>query len=207
MNTFTGANLEFPNMGIHFMLGEIMGFRKQLTTRPEFKSQAGWTDALNAYMVEELERLSNTLESITYYPDEVSKDELELQASDSTRSLADDYNERALTVDNVLLPASPVTPIVWKLDGSDVDIPQMTPANCPNDYGRAFISGLDRIFVNLTRLDSRFQPHTITKHESVMVRSLLNILYTICQRKGGEVQKPDVPTGTLPSQEDLTFKG
>ena len=207
MNTFNGANLSFPNMGIHFMLGEVMSFRKQLTTRPEFKSQAGWTDALNQFMVEELERISDTLESITYYPDDIGKDELELQAADSTRDLADDYNERALTSDNVLLPAAPVNPVVWKLDGSDVDIPQMNVDNCPNTYGRAFITGLDNLFVMLTRLDSRFQPQTVTKHESSMVRSGLNGLYTICQRKGGEVQKPDVPTGTLPSQEDLTFQG
>lgn len=206
MNTFTGANLAFPNKGIHFMLAELIGFRKQLTTRPEFRSQGGWTDALNAYMIEELERLSDTLENITYYPDDISKDELELQAADTTRELADDYNERALTIDNVLMPAAAVSSVVFDLTGGHVDIPQMAPDNCPNHYGRSFITGLDDVFVMLTRLDSRFQPNTVTKHESSMVRATLNSLYTICQRKGGEINKPDIPTGTLPSQETETFK-
>ena len=40
-NTFKGVNLEFPNLGIHFMLAEVIKFRKQLTVRQEFKSQSG----------------------------------------------------------------------------------------------------------------------------------------------------------------------
>lgn len=205
MNTFSSANTEFPNEGIHFILAEIMKFRKQLTVRPEFKSQSGWTDALNAYMQEELERLSDTLENITYNPDEVLKDELEKQAADTQRKLSEDYNNRALTADNVLLPAVPTRPIVWDLSGVNLDIPQMTPENCPNDFGRAFITKLDYLFVMLTRLDSRFQPITISKSESAMVRTALNALYSICQRKGGEANKSDIPTGTLPSQEAATF--
>lgn len=206
-NTFTGANLSFPNRGIHFMLAEIIRFRKQLVVRPEFQSQSGWTNALNEYMIEELERLSDTLENITYNPDDIPKEELERQAADTTRTLAEDYNERALTADNVLLPAAPVKTIVWDLTGADPDIPQPTPDKIPNDFGRAFITALDELFVMLTRLDSRFQPQSITKYESVMVRTQLNTMYTICQRKGGEVNKPDIPTGTLPSQEPDTFKG
>lgn len=207
MNTFYGANLEFPNEGIHFFLAEIMKFRKQLTVRPEFKSQSGWTDALNNYMQEELERLSDTLENITYNPDASTKDELEANAADTTRTLAQDYNNRALTADNILLPAVPVRPVVWDLSGLHVDFPQMTPENCPNDFGRAFITKLDYLFVMLTRLDSRHQPITITKQESAMVRTALNTMYSICQRKGGEANKSDIPTGTLPSEDIKTFKG
>lgn len=205
MNTFDGANLEFQNRGIHFMLGEVIKFRKQLTVRPEFKGQSGWTDALNAYMVEELEKLNLTRSSITYNPDEKSKDDLEAEAADTTATLADSFNARALSIDNTLLPSYKSARVVWDLSGADMDIPQITPLNCPNDVGRAFITGLDELFVMLTRLDSRFQPATITKQESDMVRSHLNMLYTLTQRKGGEAQKSDIPTGTLPSQESLTF--
>jgi hypothetical protein len=207
MNTFAGANLEFPNEGLHFILAELMKFRKQLTVRPEFKSQSGWNDALNAYMQEELERIGDTLENITYNPDNVPKDELEAQASDTTRTLAQDYNNKALTADNVLLPAVPVRPVVWDLSGLHPDFPQVTPENCPNDFGRAFITKLDYLFVMLTRLDSRHHPITISKYESTMVRTALNTLYSICQRKGGEANKSDIPTGTLPSEEVRTFQG
>ena len=50
-NTFKGANTEFPNLGIHFILSEIIKFRKQLTVRQEFKSQSGWNNALNRYSI------------------------------------------------------------------------------------------------------------------------------------------------------------
>lgn len=207
MNTFKGANLVFPNDGIHFILAEIIKFRKQLTVRPEFKSQSGWNDAVNNYMVTELEKIGDTLENITYYPDEATLEELEAQAADTTRSLASDYNARALTTDNILMPTGVDREVVWKLDGTDLDIPLVTPELIVNDTARSFLTLLDNVFVQLTRLDSRHQPYTITKYESAMVRALLSTLYAICQRKGGEVNKSDIPSGSLPSNESTTFQG
>ena len=206
-NTFTGANLEFPNLGIHFILAEIVKFRKQLTVRQEFKSQSGWNNALNRYMVTEVEKLGDTLENITYNPDTLTLEELEAQAGDSTRNVADDYNELALTQDNVLMPVGVNRKVNWDLTGTDVDLPQLTPDNCPNDAARSFTTALDNFFVELTRLDSRHQPYSLTKYESVMMRSLLNVLYTLTQRKGGETNRSDIPTGTLPSDEAATFGG
>jgi hypothetical protein len=206
-NTFKGANTEFPNLGIHFILAEIIKFRKQLTVRQEFKSQSGWNNALNRYMVTEIEKLGDTLENITYNPDNLTLEELEAQAGDSTRNVADDYNELALTQDNVLMPVGVNRIVTWDLTGADVDIPQLAPANCPNDAARSFTAALDNFFVELTRLDSRHQPYSLTKYESVMMRSLLNVLYTLTQRKGGEVNRSDIPTGTLPSDEAATFGG
>ena len=204
-NTFTGANVEFPNLGIHFILAEVIKFRKQLTVRQEFKSQSGWNNALNRYMVTEIEKLGDTLENITYNPDVLTLEELEAQAGDRTRNVADDYNELALTQDNVLMPVGVNRKVTWDLSGADVDIPQLHPGNCPNDAARSFTAALDNFFVELTRLDSRHQPYSVTKYESVMMRSLLNILYTLTQRKGGEINRSDIPTGTLPSGESATF--
>jgi len=207
-NTFTGANMAFPNKGIHFVLAEIIKFRKQLTERDEFGSQSGWSDALNSYMVKELEKLADTLENITYLPDDKTQEQLEAEAADSSRSLVDDYTGgQPLTSDNILMPTGPVREVVWDLSGQDPDLPQMTPSNCPNDMARSFVTALDNLFVQLTRLDSRFQTQTVTKYESAMMRALLNELYTITQRKGGEVNRSDIPSGTLNSQEPNTFQG
>ena len=197
-NTFRGSNVEFPNLGIHFILAEVIKIRKQLTVRQEFRSQSGWNDALNRYMVTEIEKLGDTLENITYNPDNLTLEELEGQAGDSTRSVADDYNDLALTQDNVLMPVGVNRRVIWDLTGADVDIPQLHPGNC---------SALDNFFVEMTRLDSRHQPYSITKYESVMMRSLLNVLYTLTQRKGGEGNRSDIPTGTMPSDEGTTFGG
>jgi len=206
-NTFKGANMEFPNLGIHFILAEIVKFRKQLTVRQEFKSQSGWNNALNRYMITEIEKLGDTLENITYNPDNLTLEELEAQAGDSTRNVSDDYNELALTQDNVLMPVGVNRIVTWDLTGTDIDIPQLNPGNCPNDAARSFTAALDNLFVELTRLDSRHQPYSLTKYESVMMRSLLNVLYTLTQRKGGETNRSDIPTGTLPSDEPTTFGG
>ena len=206
-NSFTGTNLNFPNEGIHFLLAEIVKFRKQLTVRDEFRSQSGWHDSLNNYMATELEKLSDTLENITYNPDDLTQEELEAQAANTERTLSDDYNTKALTSDNVLMPVGVSRPVVWDLTGADPDLPQLSVDQYPNDDARTFVKGLDKFFVELTRLDSRFQSQTITKYESTMMRSLLNTLYTITQRKGGEVNRSDIPSGTLNSQEPDTFQG
>ena len=207
VSTFRGCNLEFPNLGIHFILAEVIKIRKQLTVRQEFRSQSGWNDSLNRYMVTEIEKIGDTLENITYNPDNLTLEELEAQAGDSTRSVADDYNDLALTQDNVLMPVGVNRRVVWDLTGVDMDIPQLHPGNCPNDAARTFVTALDNFFVEMTRLDSRHQPYSITKYESVMMRSLLNVLYTLTQRKGGETNRSDIPTGTMPSDEGTTFGG
>ena len=207
VNTFRGCNLEFPNLGIHFILAEVIKIRKQLTVRQEFRSQSGWNDPLNRYMVTEIEKIGDTLENITYNPDNLTLEELEAQAGDSTRSVADDYNDLALTQDNVLMPVGVNRRVVWDLTGVDMDIPQLHPGNCPNDAARTFVTALDNFFVEMTRLDSRHQPYSITKYESVMMRSLLNVLYTLTQRKGGETNRSDIPTGTMSSDEGTTFGG
>jgi hypothetical protein len=206
-NTFTGANMEFPNVGIHYLLAELMKFRKQLTVRNEFRSQSGWNNALNTYMMEELNRLGDTLENITYHPTTKTKDELEADAADTTRQLEEDYDATAVSSDNVIMPTAHNRLVHWDLTGQNPDIPQPDPNVFINDHARAFLTGLDRFFTELTRLDSRQQPNTITKFESVMMRALLNELFTICQRKGGEPNRSDIPTGTLPSMEPQTFKG
>ena len=138
-NSFSGSNLDFPNEGIHFILSEVIKFRKQLTVRDEFRSQSGWHDSLNRYMSTELEKLADTLENITYNPDLITQEELEAQAADTTRSLADDYNTRALTSDNVLMPVGMSRRVVWDLTGADPDIPQTSPDIYPNDKDKYFI--------------------------------------------------------------------
>ncbi len=204
-STFAGANMSFPNDGVHFLLSETIKFRKQLTVRAEFASQSGWGDALNEYLKENLEALAQTLSRVTYSPESKTKDELEADAANTAGSLAAEFNEFTLSDDNTVMPNGPDRDIVWVLDGTDPDLPQCTPENCPNDMARSFITGLDKFFVSLTRLDSRFQPQTITKAESVMMRAILQNLYTLATVKGSEINRADIPNGTLPSQEPDTF--
>lgn len=206
-STFYGAVLSFPNRGIHAVLAEIIKFRRQAVLRSEFLSQSGWGDALNAYMVRELEKIKETVSRITYNPDARTKEEIERDAANVETTLAGGFNAASINTDDILVSSSQSIPIVWDLI-SDPNIPQLTPDNCPNDVARMFITGLDHLFVQCTRLDSRYQPQMITKSESAMIiNGYLNPLYTICQTKGGEANKSDIPTGVLPSLEETTFKG
>ncbi len=209
MNTFHGTVMSFPNLGLHFLLAETMKFRMQLTKRliNEFQSLSGWNDDLNAYMVTELNKLADTLENITYHPEDVPQEELEDRAADTNRSLADDYNDRALSVDNVLGPVELPTDVVWNLTGSHPDIPQLTPESCPNMEARTFVTYLDRFFSQVSRTDARHQANMITKFESVNLRNYLSTLYALCQRKGGEFNRTDIPSGVSNADEGETFTG
>lgn len=204
-NTFRGYQTETDNHGIFAICEEIINFRKQLTVRDELKSQSGWSDPLNNFMVNRLVGIGKTVASVTYSPGPQTQEELEATSADTSGSVLDDYGADSVTSDNVLMPATREVKFRWDLSGADLDIPQLTVATCPNDWMYMFITALDALFVEVTRLDSRFQTSYITKYESVMLRAKINELVTITQRKGGEVNRNDVPTGTLPSQEPGTL--
>ncbi len=208
-NTFEGTNLKFRNQTIHFILAEIIKFRKQLTVRPEFRQQSGWDNALNKFMVDQLESIADTLENITYNPSPATLEDLEEESADTANSLAKDYDAGVYSIhsDNVVQSVEPEIEIIWDLTGANLDIPQPTEDKFKNDFGRLFIKGLDALFTHLTRLDCRHQGSGITKYQSVMTRGKLDALFTITQRKGGEVNKTNIAAGTLPSEEADTFKG
>ena len=125
-NAFDVTNLKFRNATIHFIVTEAIKFRKQLTVRPEFKQQSGWDNALNQYMVDELEKLADTLENITYNPSDKTKEELESDSADTSNSLARDYAAGVYSIhsDNVVMPKSVERELDWDLTGADPDIPQ-----------------------------------------------------------------------------------
>lgn len=206
-NSFFGANTVFVNRSLHALLAEIIKIRQQLTVRNELYTRSGWNNAMNTWLETVLNMLRDTVENISYNPDATTLSQLKSNASDTTRTVKDDYNARALASDNLLMPNTQPYPIVWDLTGADPDLPQITVQNCPNDWFRLLIKGLDELFVQSTRLDSRHERNLITKYEGAMLCSLINELFTIVQRKGGEVNRTDIPVGTLPSQEPATFKG
>jgi hypothetical protein len=187
------------------LLGSVMKFRKQLTVRTEFRQQSGWNTQMNEFMIDGLKELDAHIRRITYNPDATALDKQKEQAADTTRTPASDFTAKSLNVDNVLPPAGIARPIVHTLDGSDPNVPQPDPADFPNDHGRLFISTLDNFFVTATRLDSRFDPDLITKYEAAMMLGILNSLYTITQVFGGESNRVDTPTGTLPADDPKTF--
>ena len=204
-NTFTGMQLTFPNEGIHALIAQAMKFRKQLTVRTEFRSQSGWDNATNSFMVKELEQLNNGVARIAYNPDDRTQEQIEADAASTVETLADSYGINTLSTDNLMMPPSRDRNIVHVLNGTDPDIPQMTPMACPNDTARIFITALDDFMVEASRLDSRFQSTCITKYEAGMLKALLERLYSITQNDGGEDNRSDIPNGTMPSQEPWAF--
>ena len=200
-NTFEGMNKKFPNRGIHVLVTETLEWRIQMTTRPERKTSGGWDNAINEFMMQGLEDASATVERITYSPTSTSKEELEQRAADTSRTLKADYDGKSINSDNTVMPPAPDDEVAYDLSGAHPNFPQPTSDEFPNAFFRAFVKGLDGFIVDATRLTSRNLPATISKFESVILRNRLNELYAICQEKGGEEKRKDIPTGTLPSQE------
>lgn len=199
--SFEGLVPEFHNRGIHTLLTEIFEFRPQVTTRPERMAQGGWNDELNNFLMQGLEDLANTLERITWRDITIGKEQAEKNAADTGRSLKSDFSAQTINVQGILQPPGQTYKIAHDLSGAHVDYPQMTTENCPNAWFRNFITGLDGLAVEVSRLTSRNLPVTISANESAMIRARLIELYGLCQVKGGEPNRQDRPTGTLPSQE------
>lgn len=200
-NSFEGIVKTFTNVGIHAFCAEIMTIRQQITVRNELRTRSGWDNSMQNYIVKALEKLRDTVENICYNPDVLSQEELEAQAVDTTRSIADDYNTRAIASDNILMPNTLPRTLAYVLDGTDLDVPIVDKNNCPNETLRLFIKGLDELMVQSTRLDDRNNRNLISKYSGAMLVSLINELYTLAVRKGGESNRLDIPVGVLPSQE------
>jgi len=209
-NTFTGAVLQFPNRGIHFLISETMTFRKQLTPRKEFTSQSGWNDAFNDYLKRQLEALCVTVKRITYAvsssdAEAVRKKRLE-DAKNTETGLVESFDGKSINSDEAVMPAMTRDgELTYDWTGADPDFPQPTVGLVPNDHARSIIAGLDNFVVTATNLDSRTQPSTINKTEAVQLLHLLNELHSICMLKGGEANRAEIPTGLMPSQRSETF--
>lgn len=206
-NTFEGSFTETNNLGVYAICEEIINFRKQLTPQGVNASQSGWGDPLNTFMVKWLNRLSQTVASVTYSLSGATEEELENNAKDTGGGVVSIFNAQSINSDEVVMPPNDPMTFRWLVDGTDVDIPQLTKEDCPNEWMFLFIANLDKLYRMVTRLDSRHAGSVISADDSVKVHAKINELMTICQRKGGEANRVDVPVGTLPSQEKDTFQG
>ena len=201
---------EFPNRGIHFIIAEALKFRKQLTVRAEFTSQSGWNDSLNGYMMEQLEKLCETVKRVTYSPSSddpaTAKATRIAEAKDTIKTLADVFDGKSINSDDIVMPSGTLaSEVPYDLSGNHLDYPQPTPDAVKNDFARMFIVGLDGFVVTATQLDSRTQPVTVNAMESAQLLNLLNELYAVCMVKGGEENRSETPTGLLPSQVSQTY--
>lgn len=205
-NTFEGAFLSTHNLGVYAIAEEIISFRKQLTPQGVNASQSGWGDPLNRFMVDWLNRLSQTTATVTYSLSGITPEQLADNAKDTDGDMSDEFNAQSINSDEMVMPPNDELTFRWMLDGSDIDVPQLTKETCPNEWMFLFISNLDKLYTMVTRLDSRHSGSVITVTDSMKVHAKINELMSICQRKGGEANRIDIPVGTLPSQEDATFK-
>lgn len=205
-NTFEGSFTSTRNFGIYAICEEIINFRKQLTPQGITASQSGWGDPLNKFMVDWLNRLSQTVATVTYSLSGITPEQMANNAKDTDGDMADEVTAQSINSDETVMPPNDDMTFRWLIDGTDKDVPQVTKEECPNEWMFMFIANLDKMYRLVTRLDSRHNGSVITVSDSIMVHAKINELMTICQRKGGEANRIPVPVGTLPSQEDGTFK-
>lgn len=209
-NSFTGYVREFPNAGIHALCAELMTFRRQLTTRPERRSESGWNNALNGFLKNWLRDLAKTVKRATYSPlsgdPDSDKAARVKEAKDTGMSLDAAFDGKSINSDDIVMPAMAVSmEVAFDLTGAHANYPQPTVDEVPNEWLRNFITRLDRLFVMATNFDSRHQPGVINSYESAQALAVLNELFAICELKGGEANRRETPTGLMPSDRPGTF--
>lgn len=209
-NTFTGMITKYRNQGINHLVRDTLQFRRQLTLIAEFKGESGWNDAINQYMIVELEKLAQTVKRVTYSPQ--SADPAAVLANRLTdakntgTTLKDAFDGKSINTDDVPMPGNTLEfTLDVDLSGVHPDYPQPTAAVIKNDVARTFVQTLDQFCVLATRLDSRVQVSTINAAESAQLLAVLNSLYAICMIRGGEKNKSIIPSGVLPSEEPTTY--
>lgn len=209
-NSFTGLVPACTNRGIHAIVDEAMSLRMQLVKRPERDSLSGWNDALNFFMLQQLEKLRKTVARVTYNPSGSNPEDVRSQrmaeAGDVNVTLGSLHNDGAVHYDDLMLAVRErQEEFPYDFSGADRNIPQPTPEFVPNHWLRTFIRNLDAFVVHVSRLDSRHEPGTVNPYESAQITMLLQGLYAMCLDKGGAFNRNDTPDGVTPLQETQTF--
>jgi len=209
-NTFTGMITKYRNQGINHLVRDTLQFRRQLTLIAEFKGESGWNDAINQYMIVELEKLAQTVKRVTYSPQSADPAATLAnrlaEAKNTATTLKDAFDGKSINTDDVPMPGNTLEfTLDVDLSGVHPDYPQPTATVIKNDVARTFVQTLDQFCVLATRLDSRVQVSTINAAESAQLLAVLNSLYAICMIRGGEKNKSIIPSGVLPSEEPTTY--
>jgi len=199
-NSFTGLRQNVGNYSCRALIAEIQAFRAQLILKGEFDQASGWDDPLNQWMVEELGRIRETAAVTATSPmgavDQAARNaQRKTDAADETQTLKDRYIAGdPITADDQMMPSAPMRPLPYDFSGADPKIPQM---HGKKNYALvSVVNELDYACVLISKLDCQGSGYTIPPHQSSMIVSKLDSIYTICEIKGGTSHRRDIADGT-----------
>lgn len=183
------------------IVGELLETRHQLILRGEWDTASGWDDPLNHWIAQELGRIRTTVGVLTTekaLPDQKDlNDQRSKEAADEWQSLLERYNNgKPITEDDILMPSGFLdeNELPYDFSGADKEIPQIQGRKNKNLV--AFVTQLDRLVKEITCLDCQAAGTTLPKTEAAIVVAMLDSLFTLCQLKGGEVNRRTIAQGT-----------
>ena len=221
LNSFAGTRLTIGNSGVRSVISEVMQFRTQITRKDELRSVGGWSDALNNMLAEYLGSIRTTLalvtddprvpsggpaSSVSSSPDQAARQaEREAAAADESATLRGLFGDsRAVSTDDVQMPASATVALPYDFSGANSDIPQMSDPKFKNAFLIQFVTVLDMTVRDLSNLASATYGNVIPRDQSAMIHSRLEEAFAILEHKGVRRNAPKIADGTDP--ESLTGK-
>jgi len=199
---FRRAQTEFRNLHIMAALRPLMTLRAELIVNDEFSDRGGTDNPTRHHLKMLLLDCDKVRRHVTHNPDDDDLGDLIVKAIDPDGTA--EIGQKPFGGDDIQNSSGGLIDLIWKLDGSDPDIPLMSQLNSKfrNSTGGILLGAIDRAIVNWTRMNSRDRTRFITRFDSMRIYGAYQEILGFVEMYLGDENRVDV-AGTLPSDEPL----
>jgi len=190
---------EFRNTSLHIVMAALLDMRSDVLANDEFSARGGTDDSTRSHILAHLKRCDDFRRHITYNPD---RRNIGLEIAHALDPNGSAMSGQDRNTDLVQSQSTPISPLPWRFDGSDPDIPLRSQLRINNNGALILIARIDEALVAITRLETRNASHNITVQDSLRIYQIFRRLYEATIRFMGNANRVDI-VQVLPSQEPL----
>jgi hypothetical protein len=187
---FTGMITSFRNQTIMVGLRPVVNLLTEIVGNDEFKNRSGTDDSTKAHMTQLIADCDKSRRLITYNPDNLDLKAVAPELIDTKQAQKASLNP--INLDGIQLSSTPEVELMWRFDGTDVNLPLWEKLEFRNGIGGILYGAASAVAVNYTRLESRNRSYMITVNDSLRMYSYMQTFRDLCDNLLGKDNQVDI---------------
>jgi hypothetical protein len=187
---FTGMITSFRNQTIMVGLRPVVNLLTEIVGNDEFKNRSGTDDSTKAHMTQLIADCDKSRRLVTYNPDNLDLKAVAPELIDPKQAQKTSLNP--INLDGIQLSSTPEVELMWRFDGTDVNLPLWEKLEFRNGIGGILYGAASAIAVNYTRLESRNRSYMITVNDSLRMYSYMQTFRDLCDNLLGKDNQVDI---------------
>lgn len=187
---FTGMITSFRNQTIMVGMRPVINLLTEIVGNDEFKNRAGTDDSTKAHMVQLIADCDKSRRLITYNPTNLDLKAVAPELIDT--KIAQKAGINPINLDGIQMSSTPEVELMWRFDGTDVNIPLWEKLEFRNGIGGLLYGAASMIAVGYTRLESRNRSYMITVNDSLRMYSFMQTFRDLCDSLLGKDNQVDI---------------